>query len=80
MALAQWRTDAGAEVTHVLVALVVCLSMLAALVLVLRYLERREARQTAKLAESVETELRQLLKTADDRLSRLEMGKAFTRG
>lgn len=59
--------------TPVLVALVVCLSTLAALVLVLRYLERRDGAATRAVTASVEAELRELLKSAEMRLSKLEM-------
>lgn len=61
--------------TAVLVALVVMGALLAALVLVLRFLEKREARVAVGVAASVEERLLKAIKTAEDRISRLEMQK-----
>lgn len=59
--------------TEVAVATVVCASFLVALVLVLRFLERRDAAKSAGVTKSVEAELRELVKSAETRLSKLEM-------
>lgn len=61
--------------TAVLVALVVMGALLAALVLVLRFLEKREARTAVAVAASVEERLLKAVKAAEDRISRLEMQK-----
>lgn len=59
--------------TPVLVTLVICASALAALVLVLRFFEKREAARVALGAPS--EELKRQIKAAEDRLSRLEMSR-----
>lgn len=61
--------------TAVAVSLVLTCALLVALVLVLRFLERRDARAGAALTASMETELREALKAATDRISRLEMAR-----
>ena len=77
MAREEWRTDAGPEVTAVLVAVVVCVSGLNALWMVLTFLRQRDATKTAALSDSVANELTAKLKAAEDRISKLEMRGAF---
>ena len=63
--------------TAVLVALVVCGSSLGALVLVLRFYERRDVTKAVSLSANVADELTKKLKSAEDRLSKIEMGRAL---
>lgn len=65
--------------TAVAVSVVVCGSALAALVLVLRHLDARDSRQAVRVTEKTEAELRELLKSAEMRLSKLEMARAVSR-
>lgn len=52
---------------------IACATVLAGLVLVLRFLDRREMRKQASVAASVEGEFREKLKVVDGRLSKLEL-------
>lgn len=58
--------------------LTVCVTVLAGLQLVLRFIERRDTAKAVSVDQGVADELTKKLKTAEDRLSKLEMGRAFT--
>lgn len=58
--------------------LAVCVTVLVGLQLVLRFIERRDTAKAVTVNAGVADELAKKLKAAEDRLSKLEMGRAFT--